>query len=334
MLKFTFVFFLILNSAFAELIVWQPEGQIQNWLLYKAPNESPSESVQKFLIANQNHAELSLFTKKLKLSQNDKIRTVSHSESTLLIANSHSDHSVEAKRLREVISRFQDMKMSTLAIPVGALQRLNEIHRKQFLNEINLQFQLLVALGGDDVHPEHYSEKITWAKQLKTQRDALEIELIQNYFKNSTGRILGFCRGLQITSVALGYKLNQDLIRDLHTELPHNDGAFHSIKILPTKMGLVSQIFSLQNSIEVNSYHHQSVRLDSVLQDGYLQVAAQSSDGVIEALEGRDGRVLLFQFHPEMSDLYDRLGHQVFEYFKRVQKSLKSPSLCRKAMGA
>jgi putative glutamine amidotransferase len=333
MAKFCLIFLFIFNFAYADLFVWQPEGHFQNWLLYKDAGEPHSTAIRRFLKANQSHSELQQFTQNLKFNPHDTFRPVTSLEATLLIANSASDHTQKAKRLRQVVSRFQDMEMSTLSLPVGALQSLSEVQKKRFFHEVSQHFQLLVALGGDDVHPEHYSEKITWAQHLKTRRDALEIELIQNYFKKSSGQILGFCRGLQITSVALGYKLNQDLVQDLNTTLPHKDGAFHSLKLLPTVNGLVSQIFSHQQNIYVNSYHHQSVQLDSLNPEGYLQIAALAADGVIEALEGRDGRVILFQFHPEMSDLYSQLGRLVFEYFKKTQK--KQTSLqCRKAMSS
>ncbi|MFN9067094.1 MAG: hypothetical protein ACK5V3_07690, partial [Bdellovibrionales bacterium] len=183
MIKFFIVFLFIFNLASAELIVWQPVGHFQNWLLYKNPKESPQQAIQRFLQANQGHSELKNFTKGLKINSQDKIRAVTFNENTLLIANSHSDHTQEAKRLRQVHSRFLDMKMPTVALPVGATAGLGNIKKLRFYRELRNHFQLLVALGGDDVHPLHYGEKITWAVNLKSQRDALEIELIQDYFK-------------------------------------------------------------------------------------------------------------------------------------------------------
>ena len=45
----------------------------------------------------------------------------------------------------------------------------------------------------------------------------------------------------------------------------------------------------------VNSYHHQAVR---EIADG-LRVTATAPDGIIEAVESEDGRILGVQWHPE-----------------------------------
>lgn len=67
--------------------------------------------------------------------------------------------------------------------------------------------------------------------------------------------------------------------------------------------------------LAVNTFHHQAAR---VLGKG-LRAAGRASDGVVEALESEDGKLLAVQWHPEC--LYDK--YPVFEELFRwlVQKA-------------
>lgn len=314
--NFIILFFFTL-SAQADLIVWQPTDFSQSFLIYKKPHETPQGAIQRFLEGNQNNTEISTFSRELKFTDSDKIQNYVHpQERTLVMANKPDDHTKEAPRLRVALERFNSEGVRTLTLPVGASLSLDPESRNRFLKEISRQFGLLVALGGDDVHPQHYQEKISWARNLKPERDALEIEIVRGYYQHSNGQILGICRGLQLTSVALGYKLNQDLIEDLKSKLPHNNGAFHDIVFEKTQNGLLRQAYPELRQISVNSYHHQSVQIQSLTKEGPLEIAARSQDGVIEALESRDGRILLLQFHPEISDFYHRGGQNLFRMIK------------------
>jgi putative glutamine amidotransferase len=152
-------------------------------------------------------------------------------------------------------------------------------------------------MGGDDVTPEFYSEKVTHARKFIKLRDFHEIELIRHYYLKEQGFIFGVCRGLQITSVALGYKLYQDIETEIGSKVKHasND---HPIQLVDTDHQLLKNM-GLSAHFDVYSYHHQSVKFHA---GGPLQVAALSEDGVIEALEFKNGKGLLVQFHPELKD--------------------------------
>lgn len=110
--------------------------------------------------------------------------------------------------------------------------------------------------------------------------------------------ILAICRGIQILNVSLGGKLYQDIPSQTANEICHyQDSAArgemtHSISIMQD-----SNLCNIVGKTEmyVNSYHHQAVR---EIADG-LRVAATAPDGIIEAVESEDGRILGVQWHPE-----------------------------------
>lgn len=319
------------QPLWAELFVWRPQGFSQTFVLYKEKHERYDQAVQRYLRAQNNNPDLSAFSRNLFLSPTDSFRALNPAETTLLLANSYDDHKREAARITEVQARYQDQGLETVILPVGAAEALPQNQKQTFLNEINQTFSLMMALGGDDVHPKFYGEKITWARKLNATRDQAEMDVLQHYIKNSKGKLSGICRGQQLISVVLGYKLNQDLVQDLKTEVKHLKGAFHPARLLKTTHNTLKAAFPHVQSIHINSYHHQSVNVDSLKQNPYLEIALISSDGVVEALESRDGRILLFQFHPEIGDLYPRLGKTLFRLLKKWAFPLKFGS-CQKAV--
>ena len=116
--------------------------------------------------------------------------------------------------------------------------------------------------------------------------------------------ILAICRGIQILNVSLGGKLYQDIPSQTANEICHyQDSAArgemtHSISILQD-----SNLCNIVGKTEmyVNSYHHQAVKdlAAPLLPMALAPVAATAPDGIIEAVESEDGRILGVQWHPE-----------------------------------
>jgi putative glutamine amidotransferase len=52
-----------------------------------------------------------------------------------------------------------------------------------------------------------------------------------------------------------------------------------------------------KKTISVHSFHHEAIDPDS---SSTLVVAAEARDGVVEAVQSHDERLLGFQFHPEL----------------------------------
>ncbi len=108
--------------------------------------------------------------------------------------------------------------------------------------------------------------------------------------------ILGICRGVQTLAEAEGGRLETNLER-----LPEHRGR-HYQTLPPQTATHGARLESdsvlgraLPRMVRVNSFHRQAI---DVLPVGYRAVA-YSDDGLIEAIESDDGRVLGTQFHPE-----------------------------------
>src|SRR5699024_1761652 len=114
--------------------------------------------------------------------------------------------------------------------------------------------------------------------------------------------ILCICRGIQVMAVAEGGTLWQDIPSQLGEQVEHRqqragkmrDALGHGVSV--TEGTPLHEIVGVE-SLEVNSFHHQSVKDPGPT----LEVAATADDGVIEALYHPGLRFGLgVQWHPEM----------------------------------
>lgn len=157
----------------------------------------------------------------------------------------------------------------------------------------------IIFTGGLDVSPLCYNENpLKEINLISSRRDKYELGLVKKAYERKMP-ILGICRGLQITNVALGGSLYQDINVQVSDSLGHaprgisNDELYHSIEV--KKDTKLYDIFG-KEKIFVNSFHHQSIK---DLGEN-LVVSALSEDGIIEAMEATDERFLIgLQFHPE-----------------------------------
>jgi len=154
----------------------------------------------------------------------------------------------------------------------------------------------LLLIGGLDVWPSAYGEKAhTLVDSLPARRFQFEQRLIKKWLSQTDKPLLGICLGCQFTNVICGGTLVQDIPSQVFNALRHQQsgGVFHGVNLIAGTR--LQQIFG-QDQLVVNSSHHQAVK--KVGKD--LTIAAQSADGVIEALELPGDRfVLLVQWHPE-----------------------------------
>jgi putative glutamine amidotransferase len=151
----------------------------------------------------------------------------------------------------------------------------------------------LVLAGGADVESSRYGQPPhELAQEPRRDRDTGEIALAR--LARATLPTLGVCRGMQIMVVAAGGELEQHLPDRLgHLEHGPAPGTYglRTIETVPS-----SRLRELVgDTIEVNCYHHQGV-----LTHPTFEVAAYSSDGVVEAIESAGtGFHLGVQWHPE-----------------------------------
>lgn len=146
------------------------------------------------------------------------------------------------------------------------------------------QFDGLLLQGGSDIAPEYYGEKNRSSYMIDDGRDVTEWTLVRRALMENIP-ILGICRGMQMTAVACGGALWQDMKEDKVSSLNHR--AYHWLT------AVANPLRQYIPNMKVNSRHHQAIR---TVPYG-MKVLAKSPDGVVEAI-WRPG-VLGVQWHPE-----------------------------------
>lgn len=168
-----------------------------------------------------------------------------------------------------------------------------------------------VVLSGSssDVDPARYqAERSPHVKVIHQEKDAVDTAMVR-LAQETRKPLLGICFGTQAMNVALGGTLRQHL----ETGTNHSDRkSRHAVRVEP---GTVLARLGGAGEFPVNSSHHQAI--DRVAAS--LRVTAQSSDGVIEAVESTDpGRFLVgVQWHPERIWKESDLSRALFEELVR-----------------
>ena len=163
----------------------------------------------------------------------------------------------------------------------------------------------LMLTGGGDVAPSRYGETPHAAVvEAEPGRDEFEIALITAARARNLP-IFAICRGVQVLNVACGGTLVQDIPSQIAGALAHSLAVpqhqpyelAHEVWV--DKDSLLATLLRerlVDESIEVNSRHHQSVKN---VAKGFL-ASATAPDGVIEAIEDQKARFCLgVQWHPE-----------------------------------
>ena len=186
----------------------------------------------------------------------------------------------------------------------------------------------LIIQGGLDVIPTFYGEeKKPELDKTDFQTDNFLFELIKQAIERKIP-ILGICKGMQILNVAFGGTLYQDLkYAGLDSQSHRQDinsmcSSTHSISVV--KDSLLSKIIPGQETLQVNSYHHQAVK---DLGKGFV-IDAKSHDGIIESIHLNDEKqwILGVQFHPEQLI-------RVNDVFLPIFKELINQANIRKSKG-
>jgi putative glutamine amidotransferase len=182
----------------------------------------------------------------------------------------------------------------------------------------------LLLSGGRDVDPLRYqTQPDPRAKGIDHDRDEAEILLIETALANGIP-ILAICRGIQILNVAMGGSLYPDVMQDhpgtqkhdFYPNLPR-DAYRHTITLAS---GSLLQTIMNTDTIQVNSLHHQSVKVPA----SGLQVVGNAEDGVIEAVVAKDGKWIIgVQWHPECLP-QDKHAQQLFSAFIEAAKNRQS----------
>jgi putative glutamine amidotransferase len=154
----------------------------------------------------------------------------------------------------------------------------------------------LLLSGGGDIDPRAYGAvPVEEVYGVDRRRDAYELALAHAALDQNLP-VLGICRGHQLLNVALGGTLIQhvpELTEFNHQEKERFAEVIHHVRVDPDS--LVASVLGT-DQLGVNTLHHQAVA-----QPGAgLRVVATSDDGLIEAVEHEDRRVIGVQWHPEL----------------------------------
>ena len=156
----------------------------------------------------------------------------------------------------------------------------------------------IVLSGGGDFNPLWAGEQpVPQLHNINNERDLPEL-LLTRYAFDRQLPMLGICRGIQTLAMSLGGHVEQDiklsptLIK--HSQTSHQSTQTHSVNITPGT--LLSDIFDGEDTIYVNSFHHQAVDNPGK----HMRTAATAPDGTIEAIESSEQKpVIGVQWHPE-----------------------------------
>ncbi|XP_010922331.1 putative glutamine amidotransferase GAT1_2.1 isoform X1 [Elaeis guineensis] len=159
------------------------------------------------------------------------------------------------------------------------------------------------------------------------EKDSIELRLAKFCLERNIP-YLGICRGSQVLNVACGGTLYRDIGKELarkckpedatvHMDYDNYDGHRHSVRVVedtPLHSWFRESLEQGRMEIEVNSYHHQGVKM---LAERFVPMAF-APDGLIEgffdpdAYNPEEGKFIMgLQFHPERMR---RPGSEEFDY--------------------
>jgi putative glutamine amidotransferase len=172
----------------------------------------------------------------------------------------------------------------------------------------------IILSGGVDVDPARYGGRLEHARSqaargYRTDRDEFEIALVRATRERGIPTLC-ICRGIQVTNVAFGGTLIEDVHEEfgerytIHHRQTYEDGLDRADYAPDHDVTLVagSKIAGIcgAQTFRTNSMHHQALR---TLGDG-LVAAGHTHDGVIEAVDATFDHPFFaaVQWHPEELD--------------------------------
>lgn len=177
----------------------------------------------------------------------------------------------------------------------------------------------VLLTGGHDVSPALYGQSpISACGACCPARDEMERLLLSLLWERDKP-ILGICRGIQFLNAALGGTLYQDLPSQRpsaveHHQRPPYDRPVHTVTLAPHSP--LRELLG-QETIAVNSYHHQAVQKLSPA----LCPMAWSPDGLIEAVWAPERRwIWAVQWHPEFAFRTDANSRAIFRRFAEAMQ--------------
>lgn len=163
----------------------------------------------------------------------------------------------------------------------------------------------LILTGGGDMDSSRFGQQPhPEAKFVEPLQDESDLALFRA-FRGAGKPILGICRGMQVINVAMGGDLLQHIPDRPNSNAHSRNGEDVIHQIVPQG----ESFLGIRQMVEVASAHHQAV---GRLGEG-LEAVAHAEDGIVEAIQSGDRKVMAVQWHPER--LESQLTRHIFEYF-------------------
>src|SRR5205823_2367760 len=167
----------------------------------------------------------------------------------------------------------------------------------------------LVLAGGGDVEPSRYGGNgHAEVYGVDPDRDEFELALVRAALATGVPTLC-ICRGMQVLNVALGGTLIEHLpdVEGVSGHgVPLGPPVHHEVRL---EDGSRIREAAGKDVVVGTSHHHQGL---GELGDG-LEAVGWTDDGLVEAIEHRDGWLVGVQWHPEESAARDRDQAALFE---------------------
>ncbi len=213
----------------------------------------------------------------------------------------YNDFNFDKKFIYDAINRLPTKKVYILTdkIPERYIQACKKVGIE---TEYGMEYKKidnfdgLLIPGGGDIDPKRYGQENYASIKINTKRDEVTFEAIK-YCVDNHKPILGICLGAQYINVALGGTLKQDIKNHKHV--------VHTIKVEENNI-----LYDYVGKYYItNSKHHQCI--DTLGTN--LKVIAKSDDGITEAVENKEYKILGIQWHAEEME-----DSSIFEIFKTM----------------
>lgn len=180
------------------------------------------------------------------------------------------------------------------------------------------RFDALLLMGGPDVDPVMYGQQPSaHVYGVSLHQDRFETALLMAAIANEIP-VLAVCRGMQLANVALGGTLVQHL-----GDLPNADalvahapgefpvGAEFVVHDIDLAAGSWLSRATRTTRVRGASFHHQGI---DRLAPGFKAVG-HAPDGLLEAIEHEDHRIIGVQWHPEDTSATDAEQQRIYDAF-------------------
>ncbi len=291
-----------LGFADVSLIVWKPSGYEYSFVLPQKEGESASAAVERYLQELRSDPQLKTFADHLSIVPRGSVESLSPQKKPMVlgIANDSFDLDPQPERVRRVLGPLEERGGATFLAPIAVTKGLSEDDANDFRKKVGANFDGLVSMGGDDIHPSLYGDKDPKGLSVNTNlsRDKEELLLVRAYLNEGKGMFAGICRGHQMGGIAASCPLVKDIREELNLDHPKNID--HSIAPNKDAGRLTLSLFDGNSSIVVNSIHHQSIAIPEK-PNPKIKITALAKDQstIAEIAEYYNGRGLSVQSHPE-----------------------------------